>query len=250
MAFKGITATGVIDIKSSLLSGKIESGSLGLLFAFFGVVLLLVPLFKKHEIRTVFRQKTKKQEIDWSHWESGDPYVELIEEIFPDEEIPDDVLNQPFVDWISESKIEKMVDLYLQDTLKDRSISFIDYHFSNDLNKAKEITGAISEILQHVIIGSKSNELTTKAHKLRESEFVEEMVYMLAHTVDWYFNVKKRIFAGWDKYPTCYPPVHKELAIWLEHIEKKWVNIIQDLKQLILPNKAGESDGRNAGGLR
>ncbi len=163
-----------------------------------------------------------------------------MEEIFSYEEIPDDVLNKPFVDWISESKIEEMVDIYLQDILRDRSISFINYYFSGDLNKTKEIVEVFSEILRQVFIGAKTNELTTKAHKLRDSAFLEEMVHMLGHTVDWYFIVNKRIFAGWDKYPTCYPTVHKELAIWLEHIEKKWMNIIQDLKQLILPNKSLE----------
>ncbi len=62
MAFKGLTSTGVIDIKSALLSGKIESGSLGLFFAFLGIVLLIVPILKKHE-KKLFLFITKKQMI-------------------------------------------------------------------------------------------------------------------------------------------------------------------------------------------
>lgn len=49
MAFKGITQTGTIDIKSALVSGKIETGSLGLLFAFLGVILLITAVAKKRE---------------------------------------------------------------------------------------------------------------------------------------------------------------------------------------------------------
>lgn len=135
-----------------------------------------------------------------------------------------------------------MVDLHLEKALKDRSISFIHYYFSGDLDRATEVAESISELLGQAFLGSKPYKLTTKAHKLTESEFAGEIFYMLTHTVDWYFLVKKRIFAGWDKFPTCYPPVHTELAIWMEHIEKKWMNTIQDLKQLILPNKSLEKD--------
>lgn len=44
-----------------------------------------------------------------------------------------------------------------------------------------------------------------------------------------YFVEKKRIFAGWEKYPNCYPPVHKEVQELLEDIEIRWSKIIDRL---------------------
>jgi len=47
MVFNEINQSGVIDIKSAIISGKIESGSLGLLFSFLGVVLLFGVVLTK-----------------------------------------------------------------------------------------------------------------------------------------------------------------------------------------------------------
>lgn len=233
MAFKGYTSTGTIDIKSALVSGKIKTGSLGLLFVFFGVILLLFALWRRRETKPIFKQKFGEQEIDWSHWESGDPYVQLMENIFPYEAPPIDVKNQSFVDWISEEKIEEMVDMYLRDELRKRAISFIKYHLRHNQKKLKEISGTVYQILDQTFSSEPGLErLSNKASDLGKNE-ITEMMYMLESTIDWYFTSKKRIFAGWDKYPVCHPPLHHDLANWLDIIEDKWRNRIANLKQFL-----------------
>jgi hypothetical protein len=49
LLIKGVSANGTIDITSSALSGKIESGSAGLFLTFLGFLLVLLPaIFGKH----------------------------------------------------------------------------------------------------------------------------------------------------------------------------------------------------------
>ena len=57
MCIRGLAATGSIDLKSAVFEGKIETGSLGLLAMFLGVVIVLVmnlrSPFKGQEVRLV-----------------------------------------------------------------------------------------------------------------------------------------------------------------------------------------------------
>ena len=50
MCFEGLSATGIIDLNTTLISGKIETGSLGLLAMLLGVVIILfINLRKPYE---------------------------------------------------------------------------------------------------------------------------------------------------------------------------------------------------------
>lgn len=164
MVYKGITAQGVINIKSVLVSGKVDSGSAGILFAFIGFALILLPILKKKTIsEKATMEKEKRFKIDWEHSESGDPYVDLYLSVFSEEEFPPDSKEVPICDWANEERIKNVIKS----------------HISNYVCSA---------------IGS---------------------------YIDFYFNKKKRIFAGWDKYPVCFPPVHKELEQWILNAEKE-----------------------------
>lgn len=241
MSFVGVESRGVIDIKSAVISGKVETGSLGLLLIFLGVILLIVLVRTRREIKKTVRHQEKGTVVDWSRWETGDPYAELIETIFPHEEIPLAVRREPVVDWLSEYRIRELVDNSLRGELKGRTISFVIYHLQKDKLQIVEetIINTLENALnENIVKYDINNEVRVILSELFSSQ-VHNMLSMLHQTVESYFLIKKRIFAGWDKYPTCYPPIHNELVEWLENIENNWMirinNVIKSYKSLVEP---------------
>lgn len=234
MAFQGIESTGVIDIKTDIIFGKIRTGFLGLLFTFVGSFLLGIALLKRREMKITFKQKVGNDTFDWSRWETGDPYCDLMEHIFPNEKIPDQYKCRPVIDWMSKEAIEEMVDMYLINLLQKKALSFLKYHIQNDGKMLAKISDAVSQVLDQGLIDTpKQEKLLASKYDLRKNEVVMEMMYMLEYTVKWYFTSKKRIFAGWDKYPVCSPPIHQDLATWLDSIDLKWQNRVTSLKKYL-----------------
>lgn len=69
MVYQGIAAYGSIDIKAVFLKGKITSGSAGILFAFVGLVLILVGSLKRaRRIRTLIVKKDGEEVIEVEAW--------------------------------------------------------------------------------------------------------------------------------------------------------------------------------------
>lgn len=234
MAFKGITQTGTIDIKSALVSGKIETGSLGLLFAFLGVLLLAAAVAKKREKKTTLKLKSDEDEFDWSQWESGDPNVHLYEAVFPKEEKPARFKKEPIVDWLSEETATEIVDNYLQKELHKRCASLLKSELKYIRRDDDETSSSILQVVDKsfaTATESPSTELSEPMEWTTENTVLQDMMFMVESSVEGYFMNKKRIFAGWDKYPCCYPPAHNELAEWLVGIEKAWNKRLIILKE-------------------
>lgn len=234
MAFNGLSSSGSIDIKSSLLSGRIETGSLGLLFTFLGVFLLGVCVLVKRETYTSFRRKTNNQEYNWSRWETGDPYVDLMIKIFPTEKTPEQACNLPVIDWISEASIMKMIDEHLSGELINKIGSFISYFNLKKSSIKNNHDSKLNQVLQYIKISvtAKNSDLEF-THIEVDNEGLNEIVFMIESTIGYYFVNKKRIFAGWNKYPDCSPPIHTELEEWINKSEKKWMDKLAHIKKII-----------------
>jgi len=110
--------------------------------------------------------------------------------------------------------------------LRKRTSSMLSYKLNNVDLKNDETTHTILQYLDRAFNENPTNTKLSfenpEYHKIFNNEIVVDMLYMLHYRVEGYFISKKRIFAGWDKYPFCSPPIHHELAEWLEGIKKTW----------------------------
>lgn len=236
MVFRGITLTGTIDIKSALISGKIETGCIGLLFSFLGVVLLVFAVRTRRTVKTVFSvQEPGERQFDWSRWEeSGDPATTLMDELFPAEEVPSDVKDQPVIDWISEKKITEMVDGYLEKELRRKALTFAAYHPCNDHTKCKELSETVIQIADNKFtLEPKPDVFTCGEKDLAKNQIIDDMLNMLESAVESYFTSKKKTFIRWEKDSVSYAPLHPDLADWLAKIEDTWSTRLRDLRKFL-----------------
>lgn len=110
--------SGIINIKSIIISGEINSDSIGLILIFLGVILQLLVIIKS-SFKTkniVYRKKGEDEEYLYEE-ESGDPYVDLIDAIFPNDQIPLKYKNLLIDDWLTQDNIKLIVDEYILDNL-------------------------------------------------------------------------------------------------------------------------------------
>lgn len=115
-----LPGSGKMNIKSLILSGEINTDSIGLVLIFLGVILQIIVI-KKSSFKTkkiVFTKKGRKEKCTIEE-ESGDPYVQMFDEVFPKEQLPSELKNIPIIDWLSKENIKMLVNDYvINDLLK------------------------------------------------------------------------------------------------------------------------------------